>query len=80
MQAGLRQGEVDVGEGAHALIEERGGIDKLGLGGVDEQHPFGGMERDGPRGEGGSPHQLVMTPTPCPPWKRSACAAWPCPR
>ncbi len=66
LQAALKQGELDIVVGTHALIEESVGIDRLGLAVVDEQHRFGVMQRDALRGKGGSPHLLVMTATPIP--------------
>ena len=66
LQAALKQGELDIVVGTHALIEERVGIERLGLAVVDEQHRFGVMQRDALRGKGGSPHLLVMTATPIP--------------
>ncbi len=66
LQAALKQGELDIVVGTHALIEESVGIERLGLAGVDEQHRFGVMQRDALRGKGGSPHLLVMTATPIP--------------
>ena len=66
VQAALKQGELDIVVGTHALITERVGLERLGLAVVDEQHRFGVMQRDALRGKGGSPHLLVMTATPIP--------------
>ncbi len=66
LQSALKHGEMDIVVGTHALIEERVGMEKLGLAIVDEQHRFGVMQRDALRGKGGSPHLLVMTATPIP--------------
>jgi ATP-dependent DNA helicase RecG len=63
---GLRNGEVDLVVGTHALIY--GGVEfaRLGLVVVDEQHRFGVEQRDLLRGKGDSPDVLVMTATPIP--------------
>ena len=66
MQDALQRGELDIVVGTHALIQERVGIDRLGLAVVDEQHRFGVLQRDALRTKGRSPHLLVMTATPIP--------------
>lgn len=65
----IRDGQLDVVVGTHALIEEAVAFEKLGLAVVDEQHRFGVMQREmlrNRRDGGGSPHLLVMTATPIP--------------
>src|SRR5205807_8742840 len=53
--------------GTHALIEDDVEIANLGLAGVDEQHRFGGRQRELVRPKGqGRPHFLAMTATPIP--------------
>ena len=63
---GLRNGDVDIVVGTHALIY--GGVEftNLGVAVIDEQHRFGVEQRDVLRGEGSSPDVLVMTATPIP--------------
>ena len=65
----IRDGQLDIVVGTHALIEEAVSFEKLGLAVVDEQHRFGVLQRDALRNRragGGSPHLLVMTATPIP--------------
>ena len=63
---GLRQGDVDIVVGTHALIY--GGVEfaRLGVVVIDEQHRFGVEQRDLLRAKGDSPDVLVMTATPIP--------------
>ncbi|HEU5319111.1 MAG TPA: ATP-dependent DNA helicase RecG [Chloroflexota bacterium] len=61
-----RAGEVDVLLGTHALIQEEGDFEKLGLVIVDEQHRFGVRQRGALRRKGFNPDVLVMTATPIP--------------
>jgi ATP-dependent DNA helicase RecG len=63
---GLREGDVDVVVGTHALIY--GGVEfaRLGVAVIDEQHRFGVEQRDLLRGKGDAPDVLVMTATPIP--------------
>jgi ATP-dependent DNA helicase RecG len=66
----IAEGEVDIAIGTHALIQEAVSFARLGLAIVDEQHRFGVLQRAALRskgkGEGTSPHVLVMTATPIP--------------
>ncbi|PZC42536.1 MAG: ATP-dependent DNA helicase RecG [Chloroflexi bacterium] len=65
----IRDGQLDMVVGTHALIEEAVSFEKLGLAVVDEQHRFGVLQRETLRNRregGGSPHLLVMTATPIP--------------
>jgi ATP-dependent DNA helicase RecG len=64
--AGLRNGEVKVVVGTHALIESPVEFANLGLVVIDEQHRFGVAQRASLRGKGRNPHLLVMTATPIP--------------
>ena len=64
---GLRNGDVKILIGTHAIIEEEVQFQNLGLAVIDEQHRFGVAQRaklwnknDNP------PHILVMTATPIP--------------
>jgi ATP-dependent DNA helicase RecG len=62
----VRDGEIDVVIGTHALIQKEVGFNKLGLAVVDEQHRFGVAQRSALRQKGFNPHVLVMTATPIP--------------
>jgi ATP-dependent DNA helicase RecG len=62
----VRDGEVDIIIGTHALIQKEVGFSKLGLAVVDEQHRFGVAQRSALRQKGFNPHVLVMTATPIP--------------
>ncbi len=62
----IRDGEVDIVIGTHALIQKGAEFERLGLAIVDEQHRFGVMQRSQLRHKGTSPHLLVMTATPIP--------------
>lgn len=64
---GLKNGEVNILVGTHAIIEDNVVFNNLGLAVIDEQHRFGVAQRaklwsknDNP------PHILVMTATPIP--------------
>jgi len=62
----IKQGEVDVVIGTHAILQEDVEFAKLGLVVVDEQHKFGVRQRAKLRQAGQAPHSLVMTATPIP--------------
>ena len=62
----MRQQEVDVIIGTHALIQEKAEYAKLGLVITDEQHRFGVKQREKLAGKGEEPHILVMSATPIP--------------
>jgi ATP-dependent DNA helicase RecG len=62
----VKQGEVDIVLGTHALIQKEVEFDKLGLAVIDEQHRFGVLQRSALRQKGFNPHVLVMTATPIP--------------
>ncbi len=62
----IRQGEVDIVIGTHALIQREVEFDRLGLAVIDEQHRFGVLQRSALRQKGFNPHVLVMTATPIP--------------
>ncbi len=63
---GLRSGNVALGVGTHALIQEGVEFKNLGLIVVDEQHRFGVMQRAALKEKGRRPDVLVMTATPIP--------------
>ncbi len=62
----LRQGEIDLIIGTHALIQGDVEFYRLGLVIVDEQHRFGVAQRGQLKEKGKNPHFLVMTATPIP--------------
>lgn len=64
----LREGELDILIGTHALIEDTVQFKNLGLVVIDEQHRFGVAQRARlwEKAESVIPHVLVMTATPIP--------------
>lgn len=65
----LKNGEILIAVGTHALIQEAVDYKKLALVIIDEQHRFGVEQRLALRAKtakGQAPHQLVMTATPIP--------------
>jgi len=73
----IRDGNVDIIVGTHALIQKDVRYKALGLVVIDEQHRFGVLQRaelkhkgllamEGPGGEAVSPDVLIMTATPIP--------------
>ncbi len=52
--------------GTHALIEQKFGLERVGLVIIDEQHRFGVSQRQKLLRKGRHPHLLVMTATPIP--------------
>ena len=62
----LKNGEIDVIIGTHALIVNDVEFRNLGLVITDEQHRFGAAQRDKLSGKGENPHKLVMSATPIP--------------
>jgi len=62
----IKQGEVDIIVGTHALIQKEVEFNRLGLAVIDEQHRFGVLQRSALRQKGFNPHVLVMTATPIP--------------
>ena len=63
---GLKQGDINLVVGTHAVLQEGVEFRKLGLGIIDEQHRFGVRQRAVLRQKGDNPHILVMTATPIP--------------
>jgi ATP-dependent DNA helicase RecG len=61
----IKDGQVDIVIGTHALIQEGVEFDRLGLIVIDEQHRFGVKQREVIVKQG-SPHVLHMTATPIP--------------
>ncbi|MBL8150175.1 MAG: ATP-dependent DNA helicase RecG, partial [Blastocatellia bacterium] len=66
LQAAIKEGEVDLAIGTHALIQESVEFSKLGLVVIDEQHRFGVLQRGELMRRGYKPDVLVMTATPIP--------------
>ncbi len=66
IQKQVREGDIDIAIGTHALVQKGVAFHKLGLAVVDEQHRFGVEQRSALREKGFSPHMLVMTATPIP--------------
>ncbi len=62
----LKNGEIDIIIGTHALIEENVIFKNLGLVVTDEQHRFGVKQRTKISKKGQNPDVLVMTATPIP--------------
>ena len=62
----LKQGEIDLLVGTHALISEGVEFKDLALVITDEQHRFGVNQRSLLSEKGDSPHVLVMSATPIP--------------
>jgi len=62
----IKNHEVDIIIGTHALIQEKVEYDRLALVITDEQHRFGVKQREAFLSKGGQPHVLVMSATPIP--------------
>ncbi len=62
----VKNGQIDMLIGTHAVISENVEFDKLGLVITDEQHRFGVEQRSNLGKKGKSPHTLVMSATPIP--------------
>ena len=62
----LKDGEIDILIGTHAIIEENVVFKNLGLVVTDEQHRFGVKQRTRIAEKGNNPDVLVMTATPIP--------------
>ena len=62
----LKNGDIDLVIGTHALFSEDVEYSRLGLAVTDEQHRFGVSQRSSLISKGGNPHVLVMSATPIP--------------
>ena len=62
----LKDGQIDILIGTHALLEDNVEFKNLGLVVTDEQHRFGVKQRSIIAGKGNNPDVLVMTATPIP--------------
>lgn len=65
-QEAIRNGDVLVAIGTHALFQAKTRFHRLGLTITDEQHRFGVHQRMELKNKGSDPHQLIMTATPIP--------------
>ncbi len=65
---GVKEGDIHILVGTHALLEDRVVFQSLGLAIIDEQHRFGVAQRAKlwAKGKKYPPHVLVMTATPIP--------------
>ena len=66
MYQDIKNGDVSVIVGTHALIQDKVEYNRLGLVVTDEQHRFGVKQREKLTEKGGHPHTLVMSATPIP--------------
>ncbi len=62
----VKDGDVQIVIGTHALLEEGVHFQKLGLVVIDEQHRFGVLQRAALKAKGLNPDILIMTATPIP--------------
>lgn len=62
----IKEKQVDIIVGTHALIQEKVEYNQLALVITDEQHRFGVKQREAMFGKGNYPHILVMSATPIP--------------
>ncbi len=65
-QTDLRNGQMNIAVGTHALIQESVDFNKLGAIVVDEQHRFGVKQRNYLKKKSQNPQVLTMTATPIP--------------
>ena len=66
MLAALKNGEIHIIVGTHALLQDDVVFNDLGFAVIDEQHRFGVQQRNALRKKGDNPDILVMTATPIP--------------
>lgn len=64
--ANIKNGDIDIIIGTHALLEEEVVFNNLGLVITDEQHRFGVKQRETIFAKGNNPNTLVMSATPIP--------------
>ena len=65
-ETALRNGQMDIAVGTHALIQDNVDFNNLGAIVVDEQHRFGGKQRNILKKKSANPQILTMTATPIP--------------
>lgn len=66
METGLKNGQINIAIGTHALIQDGVEFNNLGAVVVDEQHRFGVKQRSNLLNKSVSPQMLTMTATPIP--------------
>lgn len=66
IEANLKNGQIHVAVGTHALIQEGLEFNNLGAIVIDEQHRFGVKQRNALLNKGKTPQMLNMTATPIP--------------
>lgn len=66
MQQNLKNGQINIAVGTHALIQEGVEFNNLGVVIIDEQHRFGVKQRSELKNKGTNPELLAMTATPIP--------------
>jgi ATP-dependent DNA helicase RecG len=66
VQASIKNGEVQIIVGTHAVIQDAVEFEQLGIAVIDEQHRFGVLQRAALKKLGSNPDVLVMTATPIP--------------
>ncbi len=66
METNLKNGQIHIAVGTHALIQEGVEFNNLGAVVVDEQHRFGVKQRNALLNKGKMPQMLNMTATPIP--------------
>lgn len=66
MLQNLKNGQINIAVGTHALIQESVEFNNLGLVVIDEQHRFGVRQRSELKNKGANPELLAMTATPIP--------------
>lgn len=66
MREAIRQGDIQMVAGTHALVQQDTVFHNLGLVITDEQHRFGVLQRQMLGEKGENPHVLVMSATPIP--------------
>ena len=64
--SGLKNGNIPIVIGTHALIQKDVAFRNLGLVIIDEQHRFGVNQRSSLLEKGDNPHSMAMTATPIP--------------
>ncbi len=66
IKARIKNGEVDIVIGTHAIIQDDVDFDNLGMAVIDEQHRFGVKQREKLINKGQKVDTVVMTATPIP--------------
>lgn len=66
LETSLRNGQIDIAVGTHALIQNNIEFKKLGAVIIDEQHRFGVKQRNALKNKATIPQMLTMSATPIP--------------